>query len=411
MQTDTAYPERWELPTERSAKYSGLVEPSRQYTQLPEAHRSDSVAIKHRRFNLKEPVVTSASLEDQGELPADEFIVDEIIGKQAESGHLEHLVKWDGHDVNESTWEPIENLSTAGLAIKQFEEARLSTPKIKLRSTVPVSLGKHTVNRNSNEKRNNKSPRNSRKAERNDKAEHSDNISKGFRDKDGKSKGTNLKAGKKTKNITLNNPSNISKVLSPENKSANQQGSTNHNPSALTLNERTASLSQDNFGTGSQQKDKSDSDPGKTNDNGQSNRLPTTDRPHDRDVDNGPSKKQKKGDDNDEGSDYLKGSDQLKIDYTDLPPFGHFFWDKPEKVSAIEYNPKTKDLDVFIHWNIRPGGLKPYPTCISRADVLRHDPLLLVYYYEKGLTFGNQTGGGPHNLVKLDEQSAAKNGD
>lgn len=98
----------------------------------------------------------------------------------------------------------------------------------------------------------------------------------------------------------------------------------------------------------------------------------------------------------------VRNAQDLGVDMDDLPAFGHFLWDKAERISAIEYNAKSNDLDVYIHWDLRLNGVKPQPTKLSRTDVLRYDPQLLVSYYEKGLSLKNAGNVNFQNLIKAD---------
>ena len=66
--------------------------------------------------------VQSPIHQNGGEISADEFIVERIIGKKIQHGKVKYQVKWDGYDTDEATWEPIENLESAALAIEKYEK-------------------------------------------------------------------------------------------------------------------------------------------------------------------------------------------------------------------------------------------------------------------------------------------------
>jgi hypothetical protein len=48
------------------------------------------------------------------------YTVESIIGKRYIQ-KIEYLVKWKGYKIEESTWEPIENLITATDIIEEYE--------------------------------------------------------------------------------------------------------------------------------------------------------------------------------------------------------------------------------------------------------------------------------------------------
>ena len=50
------------------------------------------------------------------------YEVEEIIGKKKIRGKYYYLVKWKGYSLNESTWEPLENLDYANELIEEFNK-------------------------------------------------------------------------------------------------------------------------------------------------------------------------------------------------------------------------------------------------------------------------------------------------
>lgn len=76
-------------------------------------------AQNRRRFkNLKKTSQKKQNIP----LSEDEYVVERIIGKKIKHGKVKYLVKWDGYETDEATWEPIENLVTAHLAIQNYEK-------------------------------------------------------------------------------------------------------------------------------------------------------------------------------------------------------------------------------------------------------------------------------------------------
>ena len=51
-----------------------------------------------------------------------EYEVEAIIGKRTIRGQVQYKIKWLNYEDNESTWEPISNLS-CNILIKQYEES------------------------------------------------------------------------------------------------------------------------------------------------------------------------------------------------------------------------------------------------------------------------------------------------
>ena len=49
-------------------------------------------------------------MEEESELPMDEYEVEMIVNHRNRKGNIEYLVKWKGYDHFQNTWEPIENL-------------------------------------------------------------------------------------------------------------------------------------------------------------------------------------------------------------------------------------------------------------------------------------------------------------
>jgi len=68
---------------------------------------------------------------------------------------------------------------------------------------------------------------------------------------------------------------------------------------------------------------------------------------------------------------------------------GHFsYGDKPSQIIKSEYNENIKDVTFTMDWK-KSEQCNPPPTTsqITRQELLKYDPLLLVYYYEKHIEF------------------------
>jgi hypothetical protein len=61
------------------------------------------------------------------------YIVEKIIDKKIEGNHTRFLVKWDGYPIEESTWEPEENLESVPHLLDEFENNFKENPKPKKR--------------------------------------------------------------------------------------------------------------------------------------------------------------------------------------------------------------------------------------------------------------------------------------
>lgn len=69
-----------------------------------------------------------------------EYEIDEIIKKRTRNGKTEYLVKWRGYHMEDSTWEPTENLSNAKELVKEFNRKKSSRNILTIRcDTVKIS--------------------------------------------------------------------------------------------------------------------------------------------------------------------------------------------------------------------------------------------------------------------------------
>jgi hypothetical protein len=77
----------------------------------------------------------------------EEYIVEEVIDKRKVNGVVEYLIKWEGYEKTESTWEPIENLKNIINLLKDFEEKeRDKKNKYKKKETKGIFFLKSAVN-------------------------------------------------------------------------------------------------------------------------------------------------------------------------------------------------------------------------------------------------------------------------
>ena len=50
-----------------------------------------------------------------------EYAVEKIIGKRMVNDKIEYKIKWENYSMEESTWEPIENLTNSQKLVKEFD--------------------------------------------------------------------------------------------------------------------------------------------------------------------------------------------------------------------------------------------------------------------------------------------------
>ena len=50
-----------------------------------------------------------------------EYAVEKIIGKRMVNDKIEYKIKWENYSMEESTWEPIENLTNSKKLVKEFD--------------------------------------------------------------------------------------------------------------------------------------------------------------------------------------------------------------------------------------------------------------------------------------------------
>ena len=80
-------------------------------------------------FWEEEPKNDDQMEEEEEEEGGEEFEVEQILDKKIKRGKTLYLVKWKGYSLDETTWEPVENLGNAPLKIKDFENQLLVKAK------------------------------------------------------------------------------------------------------------------------------------------------------------------------------------------------------------------------------------------------------------------------------------------
>jgi len=78
--------------------------------------------------NLLEPAHPDAKLQTQVEVEPDrEYEVEEILDQRQSGRKQEYLIKWEGYDHSENTWEPTKHLKNCGKALKEWHEKKKGT--------------------------------------------------------------------------------------------------------------------------------------------------------------------------------------------------------------------------------------------------------------------------------------------
>lgn len=69
-----------------------------------------------------------------------EYTVEKILDSKKENGLQLFLVKWDGYDISESTWEPRSHLSNAKLVLEEFEREQKKSLLLQNNEEAPVEV-------------------------------------------------------------------------------------------------------------------------------------------------------------------------------------------------------------------------------------------------------------------------------
>ena len=93
-----------------------------------------------------------------------------------------------------------------------------------------------------------------------------------------------------------------------------------------------------------------------------------------------------------EQNDTLKTEAQQKEEtfelFNNLIREGHYIHgDKPLRIIKAEYDENISDVIFTIEWKMNEKTFRPTTSNITREELLKYDPLLLLYFYEKHLEF------------------------
>ena len=58
-----------------------------------------------------------------------EYEVEKVLDSRRRWGKLEYLIHWRGYDINERTWEPVENLANAPQKVQEFHQRYPRKPR------------------------------------------------------------------------------------------------------------------------------------------------------------------------------------------------------------------------------------------------------------------------------------------
>ena len=109
--------------------------PNDENSKEPEQDSSD---ISLDKENEEREIKNSPSSENEKNQDEDEdsdsssvFNVENIIGKRTLKGITQYLVKWEGYDQSQATWEPAKGLANVKKEIKKFEETQAQKAQTK----------------------------------------------------------------------------------------------------------------------------------------------------------------------------------------------------------------------------------------------------------------------------------------
>ncbi len=93
--------------------------------------------------------------EESSELAPNEYYVERILDKKVIDGEVRYLIKWDGWSIEESTWEPVDNLDNIKNLIEDFEKE-----KLKKESGMKFKAGRPPKTEKSEKSKKSSSPKN-----------------------------------------------------------------------------------------------------------------------------------------------------------------------------------------------------------------------------------------------------------
>jgi hypothetical protein len=77
------------------------------------------------------------SEDSSSDLSENEYYVEKILDKKIEDGEVRYLVKWENYPDEDSTWEPVENLSNSKHLIEDFDKNLLEKTLLKRKQGRP----------------------------------------------------------------------------------------------------------------------------------------------------------------------------------------------------------------------------------------------------------------------------------
>jgi chromobox protein 5 len=86
---------------------------------------------------------------DQESPEPQEYYVEKVLDKKVVDGEVRYLIKWEGWSIDDSTWEPIENLGNIKNLIEEFEAELLEKKKKGGSGTTKQPVGRPRQNPNS----------------------------------------------------------------------------------------------------------------------------------------------------------------------------------------------------------------------------------------------------------------------
>jgi len=98
---------------------------------------------------------------------------------------------------------------------------------------------------------------------------------------------------------------------------------------------------------------------------------------------------------------FIQGKEKNKNDTSTRQ--GHYSsGDKPLRIVKTEYNEDINNVLFTMDWKKNEqNNIRPAASQITREELLKYDPLLLVYYYEKHLEFAQYPGQRDFDLEKI----------
>ena len=67
--------------------------------------------------------------ESSSALSDNEYYVEKVLDKKIENGEMRYLIKWEGWSIENSTWEPLENLGNIKNLIEKYEKEKRESRK------------------------------------------------------------------------------------------------------------------------------------------------------------------------------------------------------------------------------------------------------------------------------------------